>query len=188
MSDCGTPYRIKRKVEVIVNDSPVRVVQRLLENPTNIEVVRRLVSEDATYVSLNFENPELKTLLPWVGSTEGPRAADAILDMFSKVSVYWDVEQFEITDIFAAGDNVAAFGILSYRSGTLGKLATSPFSVHAKVIGGQITYMQLLEDTYTIASTFRVRGSWYVHSDPEGKVSTSAVELSNLLEGVNRYD
>ena len=153
----------------LVIEDPVEVVRRLLENPTNVEVVRSLVSEDATYVSLNFENSELKTLLPWVGTTHGPRAADAILDMFSRASAYWDVEQFEVTDSFGAGDHVAAFGRLSYRSGALGKLATSPFSVHAKVIGSQITYMQFLEDTYTTASTFRVRGSWYVHSDPEGK-------------------
>jgi hypothetical protein len=152
-----------------MTDSPVEIVQRLLENPTNAEVVRELVSRDATYVSLNFESPELKTLLPWAGTTEGPRAANAIADMFSKASFYWDIEQFEVTDIFGVGEQVAAFGRLSYRSGSLGKLATSPFSIHAKVSNGHITYMQFLEDTYTTAATFRVRGSWYVHSDPEGK-------------------
>lgn len=152
-----------------MTDGPVEIVRRLLENLTDDEVVRSLVADDAVYISLNFENSELKTLLPWVGTTQGPRAADAILDMFSRASFYWDVEEFNVSDIFGAGDHVAAFGKLSYRSGTLGKLATSPFSVHAKVIGGQISYLQFLEDTYATASTFRARGSWYVRSDPEGK-------------------
>ncbi|WP_458098425.1 nuclear transport factor 2 family protein [Roseomonas sp. WA12] len=152
-----------------MTNRPVDIVRRLLENRTNDEIVRKLVTDDAVYISLNFENSELKTLLPWVGTTQGPRAADAIIDMFSSASFYWDVEDFVITDIFGVGDHVAAFGRLSYRSGTLGKLATSPFAVHAKVTDGQVSYLQFFEDTYATASTFRARGSWYVHSDPEGK-------------------
>ncbi len=32
------------------------------------EAARRLVAEDATYISLNFDNPELKQILPWTGT------------------------------------------------------------------------------------------------------------------------
>jgi hypothetical protein len=157
------------RLENIMTDSPVETVRRLLENLTNDVVVRSLVADDATYISLNFKNLELKTILPWVGTTQGPRAADAILDMFNRAYLYWNVDEFRITDMFGVEENVAVFGRLSYRSDTLGKVATSPFSVHAKVIDGRIIYMQFLEDTYATASTFRKQGSWYVHSDPEGK-------------------
>lgn len=152
-----------------MSDRSVDIVRRLLANLTNEGVVRSLVADDAVYISLNFDNPELKTLLPWAGTTKGPRAASAILDTFNRAFLYWSVEEFDITDIFGSGIHVAAFGKLSYRSGTLGKLAKSPFSVHAKVVGERVSYLQFLEDTYATAATFRARGSWYVHSDPEGK-------------------
>jgi hypothetical protein len=34
--------------------TPLELVQTLLSNPTDIEHVRRLTTEDVTYVSLNF--------------------------------------------------------------------------------------------------------------------------------------
>jgi hypothetical protein len=51
----------------------------------------------------------------------------------------------------------------------LGKVATSPFSILAKIKDGKIVYFQFMEDTYATASTFRVSGKWKIHSDPEGK-------------------
>ncbi|MEH2445633.1 MAG: hypothetical protein V7K18_07590 [Nostoc sp.] len=45
--------------------TPVEIVQALLKDPTNPEVVNRLVSPDAIYVSLNYDNPDLKKLIPW---------------------------------------------------------------------------------------------------------------------------
>jgi hypothetical protein len=40
--------------------TPLELVQSLLSNPTNIEHVRGLTTEDVTYVSLNFDIPELR--------------------------------------------------------------------------------------------------------------------------------
>ena len=37
--------------------SPVEVVKAILANPTDLASVRELVAPDATYVSLNYENP-----------------------------------------------------------------------------------------------------------------------------------
>jgi hypothetical protein len=42
--------------------TPLELLQALLSNPTDIEHVRSLTTEDVTYVSLNFENPELHKL------------------------------------------------------------------------------------------------------------------------------
>jgi hypothetical protein len=152
-----------------MTQKPKEIVQKLLDNITAADVVRELVAPDATYVSLNLDNPELKTLLPWVGTTKGPRAASAIAETFYRLFLYFGVEAFEVTDIFGEGENVAAFGKFTYRSAALDKVATSPFAIHAKVAGDKVVFFQWLEDTYATASTFRVRGSWYVHSDPEGK-------------------
>ena len=40
--------------------TPLELVQTLISNPTNLEHVRSLTTEDVTYVSLNFDNPELR--------------------------------------------------------------------------------------------------------------------------------
>jgi uncharacterized protein len=45
-------------------ETPLELVQTLLSNPTNIEHVRGLTTEDVTYVSLNFDNPELHKVGP----------------------------------------------------------------------------------------------------------------------------
>lgn len=37
--------------------TPVEVIREFLNDPTNPEVVHRLVGSEATYVSLNFDNP-----------------------------------------------------------------------------------------------------------------------------------
>ena len=43
------------------------VLQQLLQNTTNPKVLGQLMTPDATYVSLNFDNPELKKVEPWAG-------------------------------------------------------------------------------------------------------------------------
>ena len=52
--------------------TPLELVQALLKNPTNLEHVRSLTTDDVVYVSLNFENPELHKVMPWTGSNRGP--------------------------------------------------------------------------------------------------------------------
>ena len=50
------------------------VLQELWQNTTNLKVLRQLMTTDATYVSLNFDNPELKKVMPWAGTHKGPQA------------------------------------------------------------------------------------------------------------------
>ena len=147
-----------------MTDSPVDVVKAILDDPTNPEVVHRLMAADATYVSLNFDSPELKRIMPWAGTQTGPAA---LLSTYTRVGSYWTNEGFEVGDIFGAGENVAVFGRFTYRSTTLGKAITSPFAILARVRGGQVTYMQFMEDTYGTASTFRSGGTALYRADPE---------------------
>ena len=145
--------------------SPVEVVQAILSDPTNRDSVAALVAPDATYVSLNTDNPALKKIMPWAGTQTGP---DAIVNTYSKVQRYWTSEAFEIRDIFSSGENVAVFGSFTYRSKTVGRAVTSPFSILAKVRDGRVTYMQFMEDTFGTAATFRTGGTATFHSDPDG--------------------
>ena len=145
--------------------TPIQVVQAILADPTNPDVVNALVAADATYVSLNYDNPELKRIMPWAGTQTGP---DAIMSTYARVGRYWKNEGFEVRDIFESGGKVAVFGSFTYRSTTLGKAITSPFSILAKVSDGRVTYMQFMEDTFGTAGTFRSSGAGTFHSDPEG--------------------
>ena len=43
---------------------PTELISHLLSNATNLDVVKQLVAEDATYVSLNYNNPDLAAVSP----------------------------------------------------------------------------------------------------------------------------
>lgn len=140
------------------------VVMDFLSNtaPDKVELAaQRLVAPDATYVSLNFDNPELKEIEPWTGTAKGPTAYSST---FMRVASYWKIEDFIVTDQIASGEDVAIFGKFTYRSVVVGKVFTSPFSIHAKVRDGKMTYFQFMEDTYASASSFRTAGSWTVQT------------------------
>ena len=141
------------------------VVRTLLDAPTDPEVVHRLVAPDATYVSLNHDNPELRRIMPWTGTRTGP---EAVLDTYTRVGRYWRSEAFEIEELFGDGGNVAVFGRFTYRSTTLGRAITSPFSILARLRNGRIVHMQFMEDTFGTASTFRSGGVATYRSDPDG--------------------
>ena len=144
--------------------NPTDVVQALLADPTSQEVVERLVAADATYVSLNFDNPELKRIMPWAGTSHGPRA---VLGTYGRVGRFWCNEGFEVEHLFGSGDLVAVFGRFTYRSTTLGKAVTSPFAIFAEVRDGQVRHMRFLEDTFATAATFRTGGTATYRSDPD---------------------
>ena len=141
------------------------IVRALLDDSTNPEVVHRLVAPDATYVSLNYDNPELKRIMPWAGTSAGPQA---VLDTYTRVNRFWRSEAFEIEELFGQDERVAVFGHFTYRSVTLGKAVTSPFAILARIEGGRITFMQFMEDTFGTAATFRTGGAATFHGDPDG--------------------
>ena len=148
-----------------MRQTPTEIVRALLNDPTNPDLVRALVAPDATYVSLNADNPELQRIMPWTGRRTGP---EAVLDTYARVRRFWRSEAFEIGDLFGAGENVAVFGRFTYRSVTQGRAVTSPFAILAKVHDGQITFMQFMEDTFGTAATFRSGGVATYRSDPDG--------------------
>ena len=143
--------------------SPLEVVGEWLQNLLDPDVVHRLVASDATYVSLNTDNPELKRIEPWTGTSYGPQAfLDNMGNMFSR----WENQAFNVTTMFASEENVAVFGDFRYKSYSLDKVVTSPFSILIKVVNGKVTFLQFQEDTYATASSFRKDGSWTVQTEP----------------------
>jgi uncharacterized protein len=146
-----------------MSDSPIQVVGRWLQNLLDPEVINSVVASDATYVSLNTENPELTRIMPWAGTSRGPQA---FLGNLSEMFTRWENQAFKVTTMFASGENVAVFGDFRYKSNSLGKVVTSPFSILVKVFDGKVTYLQFFEDSYATAASFRKEGSWIVQTEP----------------------
>lgn len=148
-----------------MSQTPLSTVKALLEGRTDPEVVNALCATDLTYISLNYENPDLRKSMPWCGTHHGQ---GAVLETFVGVSQYWTVDDFSIQAMFAEDENVAVFGSMTLTSTVLRKTITSPFSIWCKVIDGKVTYMQFMEDTFATSSSFRSGGTWMFRSNPAG--------------------
>jgi uncharacterized protein len=146
--------------------TPIEVVGQWLENLLDPDVVNSLVASDATYVSLNTEDAELKKIMPWTGTAHGPQA---FLDNLGSMFTRWENQAFNVTELFASDENVAVFGDFRYKSHSVGKVVTSPFSILLKVVDGKVTYLQFLEDSYATAGSFRRSGSWTVQTEPDAE-------------------
>ena len=87
---------------------PCAIVTKLLQNTSDPAIVSSLCTPDCTYVSLTYDNPALKKILPFAGRhvAEGP---SAILNTFATVAAIWEREEFTIDALFA-GENYVAPG------------------------------------------------------------------------------
>jgi ketosteroid isomerase-like protein len=141
------------------------VLQHLVQNTSNFKVLEQLMTPDATYVSLNFDNPELKKIEPWAGTHKGPRA---LFEVFTAIQRFWKTLDFKVTDTIEQGSRVAMFGSFTYKSNATGKEITSPFALLARFEGDMVAYLQFLEDSYGTAGSFKTGGTTRFHSDPSG--------------------
>jgi hypothetical protein len=146
--------------------SPTEILSAILDKPTDIDHVQSLVTPDVTYVSLNCNNPDLKRIMPWCGTSRGP---ESIVKTFVDVSRYWEVQSFEPEALFGADGYAAMFGRFTYKSAVLSKVVTSPFAVFAKCKDGRCSYLQFMEDTFATAASFRSGGTWTFQSNPNGE-------------------
>jgi ketosteroid isomerase-like protein len=137
--------------------TPLELLQKLLSDPTNLANVQSVTTEDVTYVSLNFDNPDLHKVMPWAGTNRGPQS---IVEAFTGMGRVWETRAFEVRDVISDEHNVAMFGSFTYRTRTLGKDITSPFALLAKTSDGRIGYVTFLEDTFGTAGSFRASGVW----------------------------
>jgi ketosteroid isomerase-like protein len=142
------------------------VLQEIVQNTSNLNVLRQLMTPDATYVSLSFDNPELKKVMPWAGTHKGPQA---LSDVFAAIRSSWKTLDFKVTDTIEQGSRAALFGTFTYESNATGKEITSPFGLLARFEGDKVAYIQFLEDSYGTAGSFKTGGATRFHSDPSGK-------------------
>ena len=147
--------------------SAPEALSAILENPTDIDHVRSLVTDDVSYVSLNYDNPDLRSIMPWCGTHEhaGP---ESIVRTFIDVGRYWDVIAFQPEAVFGSGECAAMFGRFTHRSTVMPKYVTTPFAVFSRVKDGRCYYLQFMEDTLATSASFRSGGQWTFRSNPDG--------------------
>jgi hypothetical protein len=141
-------------------------LQEILRNTMNLSVLRQLMTPDATYVSLNFDNPERKQIMPWAGTHKGP---ESLPEVFGAIQRCWKTLDFKVTDAIEQNNRVAFFGSFTYKSNVTGREITSPFGLLARFDGDKVAYVQFLEDSYSTAGSFKTGGATGFHSDPTGK-------------------
>jgi ketosteroid isomerase-like protein len=142
------------------------VLQEILQNTTNLTVLKQHMTPDATYVSLNFDNPELKKIMPWTGTHTGPQS---LPEVFGGIQRFWKTLDFKVTDAIEQGSRVALFGSFTYKSNVTGREITSPFGLLARFEDDKVAYVQFLEDSYGTAGSFKTGGATRFQSDPSGK-------------------
>lgn len=147
------------------------ILAAILERPTDLDHVRALVTDDVTYVSLNYDNPDLRRIMPWCGThlNAGPAS---IVQTFVDVDRYWERLSFATEALFGSGEHAALFGRFRYRSRVMSRVVETPFAVFAKVRDGRCFYLQFMEDTLATSASFRSGGAWTFRSNPDGEEVT----------------
>jgi len=154
-----------------ISMTPMNTFLQILNVQANPDpdLIKSLVTYDATYVSLSEDDPQLHEILPWAGTRYrvGPQA---FIDTFTRVGLWWTRGPFEIESIFEDyTGNVTAWGQFEVTSNTMGKTVTAPWSSRAVVNeAGMITYFQYMEDTFATTSTFWASGTKEYRADPFG--------------------
>ena len=161
----GTKNRSLERREKDVSRDSREIVRTLLEGIRDPQIVKELCTPDVTYVSLNYNNPDLRKIMPRCGTGRG---VDAIIKTFNDVARYWNIDSFTPEEIFGEADKVAMFGRFTYTSIKLQKTVTTPFAIFCTLKDERVNYMQFMEDTFCTASSFRSGGTWRFQSDPDG--------------------
>ena len=127
------------------------------------DVVNNVIAPDAVYVSLNTESAELNKILPWAGTSHGPQA---VLDSLKAIFSRWENQAFNVTAMFGDEENVGG-AELQYKSNSLGKVVTSPFSIHVRVTDAKVTYVQFLEGHVCDGQELPQGEAWTVQTKPD---------------------
>lgn len=146
--------------------NPIDTVVKLLTNLADANVIRALVAEDVTYVSLNYNNQDLKKIMPWCGTNLG---VSAFINNMSMIYQCWETLEFNPGEIFGSDERVALFGSFKYRSRVLNQIVDSPFAIFSKVKNGKITYIQFMEDTFATSASLHDRSTGTYRNFPNSE-------------------
>ena len=142
------------------------VLQQLLQNTSNLRALQQLMTPDATYVSLNFDNPELKKIEPWAGIHKGRRPYLMSLRQ-SNASGKHSISRSPtlLSRVFVS----PCSPFLRTDRTRPGRKSHRHSAFWRASRGDKVAYLQFLEDSYGTAGSFKTGGATRFHSDPSGR-------------------
>ena len=107
---------------------------------------------------------ECLVALPWLGHYRGKTALKGFLDHMHR---NLDVTAYGDRRVISQGEQAAAFGWFRLRSLTTGRSADIAYAIYVEMRDGLIVKYHFVENTFDVANTFRVSGSWRLDTDGE---------------------
>lgn len=133
--------------------SPSEVLQAYFAETMqgDLTAVDRYFTEQPDYVLISPTNPELASILPWVGAQPD---RESIKSAYGKLLSELAVVGSTPGATFEAGENVFVSGSFRYEARATGKVVESDWAVHATVRDGRIHSFHFYEDSHAVASAF----------------------------------
>jgi len=145
--------------------TPTEVVRQFLASTTNPTIVKSLVAEDATYVSLNYDNPISKRSCRGPAPAKVPRHSLTRLRASVSSGRFWLSLPKNCSALVKTSPSLA----IHLQIEDAGKNRRISLLDSFRVHDGKIVYFQFMEDTFATAASFKSGGSSIFHSDPNGK-------------------
>jgi ketosteroid isomerase-like protein len=105
---------------------------------------------------------ECRDALPWLGIYRGK---EALREFLAHMHRNLDVVAYGPRLVLSEGNRAAAFGWFRLHSLATGRSADIGYSILLELRDGLIAKYHFLENTFDVAATFRVGGSWKVETD-----------------------
>jgi ketosteroid isomerase-like protein len=105
---------------------------------------------------------ECKSALPWLGYYRGKEALTDFLDHMHR---NLDVTAYGPRRVVSEGNHSAAFGWFRLHSLSTGRSADIAYAIYFELQDGLIVKYHFIENTFDVANTFRVGGSWLIDTD-----------------------
>jgi ketosteroid isomerase-like protein len=120
------------------------------------------MTHDVEMTIIGTTSQELLQVMTWSGLHVGPEAVkDFFLNLLGR-SI--EVLDFRIDEIIEQDASAALFGVLKVRARQTGAVVESEYALRIKLRDDKIARYHLFENSYHIASAFRVAGVWEVET------------------------
>jgi ketosteroid isomerase-like protein len=152
--------RIKTKPSTIVRNFFQELFAGLPAGDTS--AVDRHMTHDVEMIVIGTTSRELLQVMTWSGMHVGPEAVkDFFLNLLGR-SI--EVLDFRIDEIIEQDAAAALFGTLKVRARQTGAVVESEYALRIKLHDDKIARYHLFENSYHIATAFRVAGAWDVET------------------------
>jgi len=139
----------------------------------DLGAVDRHMTPDVEMIVVGTTSPELLRVLPWVGKHVGSEAVKKFfVDLLGR---NFEVLDFGIDEIIEQDASAALFGVLKIQARQTGTVIESEYALRIKIRDGRIARYHLFENSYHIATAFRVAGAWEVETAEEGRRAVPAL-------------